>query len=224
MSGYLPKQIILASLKVPASKVLEAVEAYLRHRHGLDETCERRHLVSLERQTRKYELSGPLGSTGEALDEALELEHGAFFVQTVRIGQCRYPIGLFIIPEGDDACSFIWKLGSDPIDAVYAYDSMLRKFDPEAKRGILELCLGVTEAAGAKGFLLAPDDDRLVALTAAELVEEIRVHRLVWSIAGVDSSLLSVRELQKSEGTRDPKRIFATATGLTIYDLMHPIK
>lgn len=224
MSGYQLTQIILATLPRPASVALAAVRAYLQHRHGLNESGKRRHLVSLDLESRKYEFSGSIDSTGEAIDDALELGYGAFLVQDVRIGKYRYPIGLFIIPVGDDECSFIWKLDSDPIDAVFAYDRSLEKFDPEAKRGVLELCLGLTDAAGAKGFLLAPDDDRLVTLSAPEIAQELRVDNLSWSIGGVDSSLLSVRELQKSEGTRDPKYIFSTATGLTVYDLLLPIE
>ncbi|MCY0989473.1 hypothetical protein OV203_20200 [Nannocystis sp. ILAH1] len=178
----------------------------------------------MDRESRKYEFSGSIGSTGEAIDEALGLDYGVFLVQEVRIGKHRYPIGLFIIPEGKDECSFIWKLDSAPIEAVYAYDFFREKLDREAKQGVLELCLGTTEAAGAQGFLLARDKDRLEALTAAKIAEEMRVRHLPWSIGGVDSALLGVRELQKSEGTRDPKSIFSTTTGLTVYDLLFPLK
>jgi hypothetical protein len=89
---------------------------------------------------------------------------------------------------------------------------------------LVELCVGLTRAAGAQGFLLQRDQIRLSPVTAQEIVAELQVRGRGWRIGGVSQSLMPLQVLRRSQGSKDSKRIYASVTGLTIYDLVHPVK
>jgi hypothetical protein len=74
------------------------------------------------------------------------------------------------------------------------------------------------------GFLLQRDGKRLSPVTAQEIVAELQVRVRDWQIGGVSQSLLPLHVLRRHEGSTDSKYIYASVTGLTIYDLVHPVE
>lgn len=100
----------------------------------------------------------PLEPTTERIAEAIEIGYGVRLDMELHVGRFRHLAMLCIAPVGDRQVSFTLKLESSVIDAVYAYDPSMEDFDEEAKRGLVALCLGLTSAAGAQGFLLQRDD------------------------------------------------------------------
>jgi hypothetical protein len=45
-----------------------------------------------------------------------------------------------------------------------------------------------------------------------------------WQIGGVSQSLMPLQVLRRDQGSTDSEYIYASVTGLTIYDLVHPVK
>jgi hypothetical protein len=223
MSGYQPTELILATLDRPVAPSLEAIRGYLEHEHASEEqSC--------------FVIQDPLGPEGpsecwerleptsERISEAIEIGYGVRLDLETQVGSFRHPAMLCILPVGDRQVSFTLKLASSVIDAIYAYDRSMEDFDDEAKRGLVALCLGLTTAAGAEGFLLQRDELRLSPISAREIVGELRVRVRDWQIGGVSQSLLPMHELRRQEGSKTGKYIYASVTGLTIYDLVHPVR
>jgi hypothetical protein len=224
MSGYQSTELILASLEGPALPVIAAIRGYLAHVHASKEgSC--------------YVIDDPAGSAdptecweqlepkNERMTEAIELGSGVRLDLEIRVGRFRHLAMLCVLPVGERQISATLKLASSVIDAVYAYDSSMEGFDDEAKRGLVELCIGLTRAADAQGFLLQRDGKRLSPLTAQEIATELRVRVRDWQIGGVSQSILPLQVLRRHEGEpTDSEYIYASVTGLTIYDLVHPVK
>jgi hypothetical protein len=75
------------------------------------------------------------------------------------------------------------------------------------------------------GFLLQRDGKRLSPVTAQEIVAELQVRVRGWRIGGVSQSLMPLQVLRRHEGEpTNSEYIYASVTGLTIYDLVHPVK
>jgi hypothetical protein len=223
MSGYQSTELILATLEGPALPVIAAVRGYLAHVHASnEEAC--------------YVIDDPAGSAGptecweqleptnEHMAEAIEVGCGVRLDLEICVGRSRHPAMLCVMPVGGGQISATLKLASSVIDAIYAYDRSMEDFDDEAKRGLVELCIGFTRAAGAQGFLLQRDGKRLTPLTAQEIAAELQVRVRNWEIGGVCQSFMSLQALCRSQGSKDRKYLYASVTGLTIYDLVHPVK
>lgn len=223
MSGYQSTELILATLEGPALPGIAAIRAYLAHVHASqEEAC---YVIE--------DPSGPAGPTecweeleptNERMVEAIAVGCGVRLDLEIRVGRFRHPAMLCVMPVGGGQISATLKLASSVIDAIYAYDRSMEDFDDEAKRGLVELCVGLTRAAGAQGFLLQRDGKRLSPVTAQEIVAELQAGVRDWQIGGVSQSLMSLQALCRSQGSKDRKYLYASVTGLTIYDLVHPVK
>lgn len=223
MSGYQSTELILATLERPVAPRLEAIRGYLEHEHAAQEqSC-----FVIEDP---YGPEGPsecwerVEPTGERIAEAIEIGYGVRLDMDIRVARFTHPAMLCVVPVGEREVSFTLKLASSVIDAIYAYDRSMEDFDEEAKRGLVALCLGLTTAAGAPGFLLQRDELRLSPITAQEIVAELRVRVRDWQIGGLTQSLLPLHELRRHEGSKSNKYIYASVSGLTVYDLVHPVK
>ena len=223
MSGYQPTELVLATLERPVEPRLEAIRGYLEHEHAAQEQgC--------------FVIQDPAGPEGpsecrerieptsERIVEAVEIGYGVRLDMEIRVGRFTHPAMLCVVPVGDREVSFTLKLASSAIDAVYAYDRSMEDFDEDAKRGLVALCLGLTTAAGASGFLLQRDQLRLSPIGTEEIAAELRVRVRDYRIGGVSQSLLPLHELRRIKETKDPKYIYASVSGLTVYDLVHPAK
>jgi hypothetical protein len=223
MSGYQYTELILATLERPTAPLLEAIRGHLEHQHDAKESA-------------CYVIQDPAGPEGpdepwerleptnDRIAEAIEIGYGVRLDLEIRVGRFTHLAMLCVAPVGEKQVSFTLKLASSVIDAVYAYDRSMEDFDDEAKRGLVALCLGLTTAAGAQGFLLQRDQKRLSPITAQEIAAELRVRVRDWQIGGVSQSILSFHELQRIKQAKTNKRIYASVSGLTIYDLVHPAK
>jgi hypothetical protein len=224
MSGYQSTELILATLEGPALPAIAAIRTYLAHVHAAKEdSC---YVIDdpsgPEGPTECWE---PLEPTNERMSEAITAGCGVRLDLEIRVGRFRHLAMLCIAPVGERQVSATLKLESSVIDAIYAYDRSMEDFDDEAKRGLVELCVGLTRAAGAQGFLLQRDGKRLSPVTAQEIVAELQVRVRDWQIGGVSQSLMPLQVLRRHEGEpKDRKYIYASVTGLTIYDLVHPVK
>jgi hypothetical protein len=223
MSGYQSTELILATLEGPALPGIAAIRTYLAHVHASNEdAC---YVIDdpagPEGPTQCWEEIEP---TNEHLAEAIAVGCGVRLDLEIRVGRFRHLAMLCIAPVGERQISATLKLESSVIDAVYAYDRSMEDFDDEAKRGLVELCVGLTRAAGAQGFLLQREQIPLSPVTAQEIVAELQVRVRGWRIGGVSQSLMPLQVLRRHEGSTTSKYIYASVTGLTIYDFVHPVK
>ncbi len=231
MSGYQPMSLVLATMSKPVAPVADAVYAYLRAKHGYKEgELDGEH--SLISTPHAADITNELGwdaiehPTPDEIAEGLDLEYAVRVGQEIRIGRWRFSTAMFYAPVAKDAFSLTIKLESSILEAVHCWDEMLEQFDEDAKQGLVELCLGVTDAAGASGFLLERDTFALQPVSADEILRELHERNRRWSIGGVEQSLISREALTKSETgrTRPVRDIYTSTTGLTVYDLVFPRK
>jgi hypothetical protein len=223
MSGYQSTELILATLEGPALPGIAAIRGYLAHVHASkEEVC---YVID--------DPSGPEGPTqcweeleptNEHMAEAIEVGCGVRLDLEIRVARFRHSAMLCVMPVGGGQISATLKLASSVSDAIYAYDRSMEDFDDEAKRGLVELCVGLTRAAGGQGFLLQRDGKRLSPLTDQEIAAELQVRVRDWQIGGVSQSLMPLQVLRRDQGSTDSEYIYASVTGLTIYDLVHPVK
>jgi hypothetical protein len=222
MSGYQSTELVIANVKRPAIEVASDLRGYLSRVHAACEsTC---LLISepfgAEGPAQAFE---PLEPTNERIAEALDMGYGVRLDEEIRVGTFRH-LAMLCFARAGDQVSTTLKLESAVIDAIYRYDRSMEEFDEEAKRGLVELCLGVTNAAESEGFLLLRDQKRLSPLSARDIAAELQQRVRPWEIGGVVATLLPLAELRRLKGARSHKRIYPSTTGLTIYDLVHAVK
>lgn len=223
MSGYQPSELILATHEGPALPVLTATLQHLVHEHGA--TADDCYVIANPADPDALEHCWEhLEPTDVRMAEALDLGFGVRLDIKLRVGRSRHLAMLCIVPAGEGRVSVTIKLDSSVIDAVYAYDRSMEDFDDEAKRGLLALCIGLTRAVGAPAFLLQRDGDRISPLTTQEITEQMSERTRDWHICGAAQALVPLQMLRKQEGATDYRCIYASVTGLTIYDLVHPVK
>lgn len=223
MSGYQRTELVLAGRFGADEPTIDQVRAYLLVEHDAEEAaC---YLVQEPwGPTGLSEIDESLSPTGKEIATALEVGYGVRLDCEIRIARFRHLAALCIAPVSEAERSVTLKLESSVIDAVYRYDRALEEFDDEAKLGVLRLCVGLTAAARADGFLLMRDETKLTHMRPEEVASEMRERKRQWHIAGVRQQLLTLEELRRIKKSKDPAFIFTSTTGLTIYDLVHSMK
>jgi hypothetical protein len=231
MSGYTPIALSLG----PFKQGIEIVGPHVLNRLKSDNVLRYVDELPLSRLVFSAE-NGEWVDT-EKLPKGIFLEHDFSEYSwlrasgLMRLGESSYPGEIYFFPLSTDdsrTCCEV-KFHSQTYEAIYQFsDRSEGKFNEQAKKALLKVCLGLVSATEADAFIVRFDDGELSPLHLEDILSKLRSPELTLHgkrpdlITGIRDNFLSLDELTAIWGTGE--EVYESVSGYVILDLLQRSK